>query len=494
MNSLTLLGTASIQGYIFRSNRLRENIGASWLVAQALDSWWEYKDPACTVIYVGGGNAALRFNNRTIAEDAIWRWSLEWLDRAPGLQFAVAHVDYPEDSPEQTFETAKKQLIQHENRPPWGREPGALPVVRACASTNLAATTRKIDNWVSAETAAKWNIVDSANDAMRSRYSDCLSAVHRRYEFPEELEKLGIEEGASQIAIVHADGNGMGELMRNAGHGIARAGEYNQALADCSARIKDLAFDAFHATLRELTSSLEYFESEKILRENNPFYPVRPIVDGGDDLTFVCHGSLGLHLAARYLRNFERLSAERFPLEGGLTACAGVVIMPQKFPFARGYSLAEQLVTRAKKARHEAGRQGSWIDFQILMEGADPSLDEFRRSQYQRARGRGNQNLLRRPYRIGSQEQNGWESFEALSRKFRSWPRSRVKALLEALVKGPDATAQVMDEFASRGWTLPLPGWDYDGKTSLFDPLEAFDFHPVWPVSPEAKPSEAVQA
>ena len=37
--TVTVLDTTGIQPYIFGSNRLRENIGASYLVSQATDNW-----------------------------------------------------------------------------------------------------------------------------------------------------------------------------------------------------------------------------------------------------------------------------------------------------------------------------------------------------------------------------------------------------------------------------------------------------------------------
>lgn len=40
---LLILDTSQIQPYVFGSNRLRENIGASYLVAQATGQWGLWK-------------------------------------------------------------------------------------------------------------------------------------------------------------------------------------------------------------------------------------------------------------------------------------------------------------------------------------------------------------------------------------------------------------------------------------------------------------------
>jgi len=83
--TLTIVDTTSIQNYIFGSNRLKENIGASELVKQATQNWvyqalpepnnmrrkengWEFDisqriengNLQAEVIYAGGGNAVIR--------------------------------------------------------------------------------------------------------------------------------------------------------------------------------------------------------------------------------------------------------------------------------------------------------------------------------------------------------------------------------------------------------------------------------------------------
>ncbi|MFN9670858.1 MAG: hypothetical protein ACK573_18980, partial [Pseudanabaena sp.] len=87
---VTVLDTTGIQSYIFGSNRLRENVGSSYLVAQSTDSWvkeilrqleeekdWKIQisdhqklenksyiedgDLTAELVYAGGGNTVLLF-------------------------------------------------------------------------------------------------------------------------------------------------------------------------------------------------------------------------------------------------------------------------------------------------------------------------------------------------------------------------------------------------------------------------------------------------
>ena len=66
----------------------------------------------------------------------------------------------------------------------------------------------------------------------------------------------------------------------------------------------------------------------------------RALVFGGDDVTFVCDGRLGLSLATLYAREFAAETAKR-PECGPLTARAGIAIVKTHYPFARAYALAD---------------------------------------------------------------------------------------------------------------------------------------------------------
>jgi hypothetical protein len=252
---------------------------------------------------------------------------------------------------------------------------------------------------------------------------------------------------------------------------------------------------AFRATLRDLSAALPELEKQGV-RVTAGFYPVRPLVDGGDDLTFVCHGRLGLALAVRYIENFQTLSSNHSGDLGvsSLTSCAGVVLAGQRFPFARAYHLAEELAASAKRRRWQAGGEGSWVDFEIVKEGWSGSL-RTTRAQYRFGSGLESHDILRRPYRVGSGGPEGWNSLEAIWGEFRDpdrWPRSLAKRLLEALARGQAETEALLREFASRGRTLPSAGqgaWiqERNGsgtmtwKTPYYDPLDVLDYHVEWP-------------
>ena len=182
---ILVFGTASLQQYIFQSNRLKENIGASYLTkywlgdglikaTQAdMTAWDQYvdaplrdplKNPVVTdkdinVIYIGGGNAALLCKDLQIANKAVKTWSCELLKQAPSLRVVVGYGEI-KCSLAKAYRAAVGNLNRCEEGLPFGAPLGGLPVVRTCTSTGLPASQPSEElyeesQWISASTDRK---------------------------------------------------------------------------------------------------------------------------------------------------------------------------------------------------------------------------------------------------------------------------------------------------------------------------------------------------
>lgn len=88
--------------------------------------------------------------------------------------------------------------------------------------------------------------------------------------------------------------------------------------------------------------------------------PIRPIILGGDDITFISDGRLGVWLAETFIEEFIKQSIN----SESLSACGGVSIVKTKYPFYRAYIVAEDLTDIAKQSSRK--NNGSYIDFFIL--------------------------------------------------------------------------------------------------------------------------------
>ena len=517
---IVVLGAVSVQRYIFQSNRLKDIIGASYLAKHGFDdgliqvieqtccsldttAWDAYKEnPSISqseakdnteadvrIIYIGGGNAALLCKDKNTAFKVVERWSLDLLKNAPGLRVAVGYSDVG-DSLKDAYNKAWDKLNHCEEALPYGAEFGSLPVVRSCATTGLPASRiskeeNNREEWISQSAATKREQVGTANKPGKARKfitDEFESVLKENQRFAIELEKLGGGEGQSYIAVVHADGNGMGDLLKDTVKGANNDTEFLHYIRAFSASVSQLSKNAFEETL-------QYYKGKLLLpleglKEHDNVFPLRPIVYGGDDLTFVCDGRVGLHLTAYYLRKFAK---EKIKVRGNdrpVDACAGVAIVHTKFPIAQAYGFSEELCGLAKSHRRDPEKgnsSGSWLDFQIIQAGTTGSVSTLRSAQYRSLEG---QTLHQRPYQVPET----WHDFVEILRGFQSkqWPRSRAKSLIQALTKGPSETQRFVEAANWRGISLPPSdvddtGWTggdaEDCTTPYFDPLEVLDFY-----------------
>ncbi|MGI8912227.1 MAG: hypothetical protein ACR2JY_00305 [Chloroflexota bacterium] len=193
---LTLFDTAGIQNYIFGANRLKENIGASFLVGQALDgwlqqacretldgdfAWWSVEgEPAALrlpdesrvaaeLLYAGGGNAAVLFRDLEAAVQVVRCWSKRILLDAPGQRVAVAHQPFSSGGLGAARTKAQQQLAVVKAGLPAGQPGEGLSLTRICRSTGLAAA-----GWPAPETERE---VERRPPGPERRAARCLSPV-----------------------------------------------------------------------------------------------------------------------------------------------------------------------------------------------------------------------------------------------------------------------------------------------------------------------------
>lgn len=571
---LVIVDTTQIQPYIFGSNRLQENIGGSYLVAQATGEWALSCVPepnnvvdavsgelskatilepgsnlAAEVIYAGGGNVVVLCKGAEEAGKFERELSLKVLQDAPNLQLVIASNPFSPgqslaDILQATFEklgTAKQQRRQAP--PTWG-----LSVTQMCRSTSFPAvgivTIAENDTYpASAEIHAKIEVVNKANDRL-NKYLGMKG--HPYYLFPYDFDNLGRTKGEeSHIAVVHADGNGMGKRVQEIGQRYKKDNEgYIRALRQFSNHIKEASQKALKSTLHALISRLERDDTQKdAIRHRNAFgnliseivlmpvskddtdnryyLPFRPIVFGGDDVTFVCDGRIALSLTITYLKAFEQATEDIFGER--LTSCAGIAIVKSHYPFAQAYELAEELIKKAKAYQQVEKKMedtaGSYLDWHFALTGLSGDIDFIRKREYEEPAGW----LTLRPVAVGEnqlQPHRSWQvvwkgiqAFQDLQKNGRDEPdwsgrRNKMKTLHEVLRQGPTAVSQFLLHYnennplpsvyeSAKDW--PRQGWQDLGSDSLkqeqkpycgyFDALELADW--FIPLSLEEKTNEA---
>lgn len=474
---LVVVDTTQIQTYIFGSNRLAENIGASWLVKQATGAWaLEAVQQVATrnniesanadldserriddgkldaeVIYAAGGNVLVIFNSSGRASDFIRQLSRRVLREAPGLTLLFAKQAFEGAKPDlfRAVQDAFSDLERQKSQRAFDAPLLGIGVTAACRSTGLPANalySYESDKHqpLASSIVAKLGASKSSNQELRELFHDILLGD---YDFPCDFDHLGRSKGEqSHIAVAHIDGNGFGQAM-------VRLGEHhkddNRTYIDAMRKRSSSLEDAAHEALLEMIGTLQrailvakdkrgkeirfigkeahagHEDTLKLEKDGGAwFLPFRPLIFGGDDTTFVCDGRLGLSLATEYLALFADRAEQKLGQAGVMlpderpSACAGIAIVKSHYPFSRAYHLADALCSSAKRFRaQEWKRTGqmprSFLDWHFAISGLTGGLGDVRRREY----GTQNGQLTLRPVSLDSLTADA--AFDA--RTARSW-------------------------------------------------------------------------
>src|SRR5690625_3601665 len=74
----------------------------------------------------------------------------------------------------------------------------------------------------------------------------------------------------------------------------------------------------------------------------------RQVVFSGDDVSFITYGVLGLEITRIFMQYLQQKPIKIDENESTMNACAGVAIIPFRYPFWLGFDLAEKLCDHAK--------------------------------------------------------------------------------------------------------------------------------------------------
>lgn len=533
--TVTVIDTTGKQNYIFNSNRLRENIGASFLLSQATKDWIEdiLKEELAVpktrqkeaieesqlnaeIIYANGGNALIIFKSLKIAVRFTQILSKKVLEKAPGINLLVAHkeFDWNGDNLCEIVEDLKKDDIERQKYERMSSVPLlGLGVNASCNSTLLPAVDssdkdvnygdeEEADSYlVSTETKKKLEVVSQANKKLQDIFQNEVD--RNLYKFPYRTDHLGRSKGeSSYAAVIHADGNGMGTRFKQHGQVSKNNRDYIKRMRDLSQSVDIAGTNALKAVARILTKSIQQGKVLGNLGEfnlNAQYYlPFRPLVYAGDDITFISEGRIGIELAALFLREFEK----QIVTDGkDLTACAGVCVVKTHYPFARAYTISEELCKSAKrfmKNNRFADESFSAMDWHLAASGLIGSLAEIRDREYKIKVGKDIYDLTMRPIRLenNSSDWRTWQGLTQVITEFntgKDWRgrHNKVMALREVLRQASDKAVAdflinynklsasqlpLFPESSGKSEQLAKKGW-LNKRCGYFDAIEAMEFY-----------------
>ena len=473
------LETGGNQAYIFASNKLRNVVGASELlyrvgtryVERAVRAVKEVSDrvfsvsslcketpieatqgEAIEVVIATSGKALLLARGEKLAKDFVQAWSRLVLTEAPGLDAVAVYSREAVDPSLRLDSSSKNSFLQAfretSRQMTLLRAQGQasplvrfqrLPIAAECTYSGLPAVGLE-----AGKGGGDPLPVSAPALAQRKASRDEDFKVRMQGLFPEgwksdlfEDEGLKSLEGRDWLAVVHADGNGLGQLFI----------DFNRLVDELKNKAAT-GRDYIHY-YREFSSALDAISRETfreavqdVWGEGSPrTLPIVPVVVGGDDLTAVMDGYKGIDFTRTFMEKFCKKTqyheAVRPILEKAglprLGMCAGISIAKPHFPFSQSYHMAEELMQNAKEVKKQFGKDSISLDFHILYDSVATSASDIRKSLSIREEQGGTQqerHLTAKPYVVsrGGQEKpddagKTDEEKAELERQHEAWSR-----------------------------------------------------------------------
>jgi len=341
---------ASVQGiqdFIFRTNELKDIVGGSALVQNVCSTLFEeftFKQP-CDMIVMAAGNIKCIFDDEEDCKKAVLKFPKKVMEYAPGITISQAVVEMESDFGTAVNELEKKLRAQR-NRPAKSMSVGLMGIERSRKTGLPAVGIQKEKEKQKDKTQKKETEQDSVKIYVdegtleKRKGQDILDLCEKSFGYkPKKADvPFDIQDMISQndwIAIIHADGNSLGEQVKERGND-------KEKLKEFSAKLDDATKEAAQETYKKIEE--KYYDKEK-QSWGSKRIPMRPIVLSGDDMTMICRADIALDYATWFMQSFEEKTKEKgFPL----TACAGIAYIKSSYPFYYGYNLAEALCSQAK--------------------------------------------------------------------------------------------------------------------------------------------------
>jgi hypothetical protein len=424
---LISLETSANQAYVYSSNKLRDVVGASELIYRAgtlfvqkaveiatgrspnlqkittdepvIENHTNSKDPAIEVVIATSGKAVLLADSVETAKKFITAWSKRVTECAPGLDTLAVYSEKPIDMGAPLTDGINVPLAdEHVDFMTAFRDAGKnfsvlkssrafvasrfqrIPVVTQCKFSGFPAEKEEPNAGGSPMSRVARAKLEARRDndfgqRMARLFGDKDNPLNRDKKVLEDLQER------DWVAVVHADGNGLGQVFTSLDKSV-------KILHGESANGRDYVncYRNFSNALDRI-SETAFKETVETIFPNDKFAPVVPIVVGGDDLTVMMDGYRAIRFTKLFMEKFCAVTGQCDDVSKILHAndsdvnrlgmCGGICITKPHFPFSASYRLTEELTKSAKNVK-KTGSDCSAIDFHVLYDSVVTSMDDIR--------------------------------------------------------------------------------------------------------------------
>jgi len=245
------------------------------------------------------------------------------------------------------------------------------------------------------------------------------------------------------LAVIHADGNGVGNRIREIRSQVKHeAIENSEFGTSIESEIVDwqTTEPMFYGLRSSMRQAVFESASKVFVPSDSGLLPFRLLMLGGDDLVLVCDAPKAFQFVVELATS---LGQHTQSVRGGqLSLGVGIAIAKSKFPFHRAHAIAEQLASSAKRAKGNSVDQNV-VDWLVTSETWYGDIESTRKQQSVAKINDEQLILSKKPYAI-LQASNGKSLSQLLNdaEKIRkkildgSAARSQLKSLLTSIGAG----------------------------------------------------------
>lgn len=397
------------QGYIYKSNKIKEIVGGSYIIRDCFDDCLFPAAEECSskgifsyrrkekkedtdeftverfnkrleegyigeVVYDGGGNFFVLYKNHDIYKEVNRRFYHKLLEHTYSLRVLTTYIsdvnfeDYPGDQ-KRLYEEHRRR----EQRESMISPVNTLPIVQADYRTSLPLAELQ---YIGDDKDGRNEKVSLESKKKYEKYAQIKKSgkEDRQIQGTRLLDELITKKGEeSLLAVIYIDGNNMGAQVENCLNKLKK----DDGTEDKSYEASVKALRNFSAEIQKhyITDRIRDVDALLSEKENGKR---RFVIYAGDEVTFICNARNAYDVAVEYLTKLAESPAEGTTR----TSCAGIAIFHSHAPFTEAYRIAEECCESGKKLmKEEKIEHASLIDFHYCQGAFGTSLEEIRKEE-----------------------------------------------------------------------------------------------------------------